>query len=82
MNIVTLADVCKVSIRFAVRMCKLERCRKATGSDTSLVDFDSVSFLVLQQHFICDHSGLAYLRRKHNVRIAMHTYIYVTVRKR
>ena len=75
MNIVTLADVCKVSIRFAVRMCKLERCRKATGSDTSLVDFDSVSFLVLQQHFICDHSGLAYLRRKHNVRIAMHTYI-------
>ncbi|CAK9081599.1 unnamed protein product, partial [Durusdinium trenchii] len=56
-------------------MCKLERCRKATGSDTSLVDFDSVSFLVLQQHFICDHSGLAYLRRKHNVRIAMHTYI-------
>ena len=29
-----LADVCKVSIRF-VRMCRLERCRKATGSDTS-----------------------------------------------
>ena len=29
---VTLADVCKVSVRFAVRMCRFEQCRKATGS--------------------------------------------------
>ena len=44
----------------------------------TLVDFDSVSFLVLQQHFICDHSGLAYVRRKQNVRIAMHTCVTVS----
>ena len=31
-----LADVCKVSVRFAVRMCRLERCRKAAGSETCL----------------------------------------------
>ena len=28
---------------------------------------------ILQQHKTCDHSGLAYLCRKHNVRLAMHT---------
>ena len=43
--------------------------------EAKLVYFDSVSFLVLQQHIICDHSGLAYLRRKHNVRIAMHIHV-------
>ena len=35
-NIVILADVCKVSVRFAVRMCRLERLRMATGSETCL----------------------------------------------
>ena len=46
--------------------------------EAKLVYFDSVSFPVLQQQTTCYHSGLAYLRLKHNVRIAMHTCVSKT----